>query len=300
MKHRIFALSLGLFASLVAFGADVPISGLPAGTTLAGTEEIPAVQSAATVKTTPAAVSTYVKSQGAALTRTSDTNVTLTLGGAPTTALLNATSITAGWTGQLSVARGGTGAATLTGIAKGNGTSAFTAAASSDVIGTWTGGGTCNSTTYLRGDGQCQAPPGSGATYSTGTFTATWETACTTNPTQTWKYVVVGTLVTLTATQDISCTSDSTTFTASAALPVGIRPDAGFNILGARLVDNGTADTNSGCLRVETDGSLTWFRSVASPCAGTAWTNSGTKSISFGSGSNNSPRSWTYDMDIVP
>ena len=300
MKHRIFALSLGLFASLVAFGADVPISGLPAGTTLAGTEEIPAVQSAATVKTTPAAVSTYVKSQGAALTRTSDTNVTLTLGGAPTTALLNATSITAGWTGQLSVARGGTGAATLTGIAKGNGTSAFTAAASSDVIGTWTGGGTCNSTTYLRGDGQCQAPPGSGATYSTGTFTATWETACTTNPTQTWKYTVVGTLVTIVATQDISCTSDSTTFTASGALPVGIRPDAGYVILGARLVDSGTADANSGCLRIETDGSLTWFRSGASPCAGTAWTASGTKSITFGSASNNSPRAWTYDMDIVP
>jgi len=113
MKSRIFALSLGLLASLVAFGADVPISGLPAGTTLAGTEEIPAVQSAATVKTTPAAVSTYVKSQGAALTRTSDTNVTLTLGGAPNTALLNATSITAGWTGTLAVSRGGTGASSL-------------------------------------------------------------------------------------------------------------------------------------------------------------------------------------------
>jgi hypothetical protein len=46
----------------------------------------------------------------AALTKTDDTNVTLTLGGTPTTALLAATSITAGWTGQLSLARGGTGA----------------------------------------------------------------------------------------------------------------------------------------------------------------------------------------------
>lgn len=50
----------------------------------------------------------------AALTRTSDTNVTLTLGGTPTTALLQATSITAGWTGTLAAARGGTDGATPT------------------------------------------------------------------------------------------------------------------------------------------------------------------------------------------
>lgn len=47
---------------------------------------------------------------GAALTKVDDTNVTLTLGGTPATALLRAASITAGWTGQLSLARGGTNA----------------------------------------------------------------------------------------------------------------------------------------------------------------------------------------------
>jgi len=46
----------------------------------------------------------------AALTRTDDTNVTLALGGIPETALLQATSITAGWTGTLSATRGGFGA----------------------------------------------------------------------------------------------------------------------------------------------------------------------------------------------
>src|SRR3990167_8488867 len=45
---------------------------------------------------------------GAALTKGDDTNVTLTLGGTPTTALLAAASITAGWTGTLGVAPGGT------------------------------------------------------------------------------------------------------------------------------------------------------------------------------------------------
>lgn len=44
-----------------------------------------------------------------ALTKTDDTNVTLTLGGTPATALLQTTSLTLGWAGTLSVARGGTG-----------------------------------------------------------------------------------------------------------------------------------------------------------------------------------------------
>lgn len=49
-----------------------------------------------------------------ALTRTDDTNVTLTLGGTPATALLQATSLTLGWSGQLSISRGGTGQSTQT------------------------------------------------------------------------------------------------------------------------------------------------------------------------------------------
>lgn len=44
-----------------------------------------------------------------ALTKTDDTNVTLTLGGTPASSLLAAASITVGWSGTLSTARGGTG-----------------------------------------------------------------------------------------------------------------------------------------------------------------------------------------------
>jgi hypothetical protein len=46
----------------------------------------------------------------AALTKTDDTNVTLTLGGTPATALLQAASLTLGWAGQLGLSRGGTAA----------------------------------------------------------------------------------------------------------------------------------------------------------------------------------------------
>jgi hypothetical protein len=58
-------------------------------------------------------VNADISGTGAALTKTDDTNVTLSLGGSASTALVNAASITAGWAGQLSVPRGGTGQPTL-------------------------------------------------------------------------------------------------------------------------------------------------------------------------------------------
>lgn len=67
------------------------------------------ITAASAVTCTPAASSI---TGGAALTKTDDTNVTLTLGGTPTSSLLAATSLTLGWTSQLSIARGGTGQAT--------------------------------------------------------------------------------------------------------------------------------------------------------------------------------------------
>jgi hypothetical protein len=66
---------------------------------------------------------------GANLTSSNDTNIQITLGGTPTGSLINAVSLTMGWTGQLAVGRGGTGAATLTGVVIGNGTSNMTAVA---------------------------------------------------------------------------------------------------------------------------------------------------------------------------
>lgn len=63
------------------------------------------------------------------------------------------------------VSVGGTGATSLTGPIKGNGTSALSAALAADITGLWTG--SCSSTTFLRGDGSCQTPSGSGNTTST-------------------------------------------------------------------------------------------------------------------------------------
>jgi hypothetical protein len=106
---------------------------------------------------------------GAAFTKTDDTNVTATLTGTPTTAVLRAMNVALGWTGQLSVPRGGSGAATLTGVLLGNGASAFTAVALP-----------ADATKFLDGTGAFSTPtsggsplpydPGASVTIATGKF----------------------------------------------------------------------------------------------------------------------------------
>ncbi len=100
----------GTAANLTAINGGVVYStGSALAISAAGTtgKVLTSAGAAAPTWETPASVTP------AALTRTDDTNVTLTLGGTPTTALLQATSITAGWTGVLAGSRGGTGYAGL-------------------------------------------------------------------------------------------------------------------------------------------------------------------------------------------
>jgi hypothetical protein len=82
----------GSLATVGAFASTFTMTGItgvtfPTSGTLATTSQLP----------TPAA-----------LTKVDDSNVTLTLGGTPATSLLQAVSLTMGWTGQLPVTRGGT------------------------------------------------------------------------------------------------------------------------------------------------------------------------------------------------
>jgi hypothetical protein len=72
-----------------------------------------------------------------ALTKTDDTNVTLTLGGSPTLALLAPTSITVGWAGILSTTRGGTGVSTPSGTYTPTLTNTANLSASTAYLCTW-------------------------------------------------------------------------------------------------------------------------------------------------------------------
>lgn len=97
--------SIAIAASQITSGTVTVPQGGTGATTLTGYVKGNGTSAFTASSTIPASDI----SSGAALTRTDDTNVTLTLGGSPTTALLAATSLTLGWTGQLSASRGGTG-----------------------------------------------------------------------------------------------------------------------------------------------------------------------------------------------
>lgn len=91
----------------------------------------------------------------AALTKADDTNVTLTLGGTPATALLQAASLTLGWTGQLGLNRGGTNAS----LTASNGGIVYSTAGALDILA-----GTATAGQILR-SGSSSTPSWSTTTY---------------------------------------------------------------------------------------------------------------------------------------
>ena len=117
------------YDSALQYWKNVPASTLPVGTATniggGATGSVPYQSAASTTTFLPIGTANQVLKvnagataptwvSGAALTKTDDTNVTLTLGGSPSTSLLAATSLTLGWTGQLATTRGGTGLSSFT------------------------------------------------------------------------------------------------------------------------------------------------------------------------------------------
>src|SRR6266566_2760154 len=189
MRQLLLFLALIVLIIIAGSAQAQKISTLPVASSVSGPDLTVAVQSGTTKQATMAQVATFV---GAALTSINGTAIPasstlLTSGGAlgtPASGIatnLTGLPLTTGITGILPVANGGTGAATLTGLLKGNGTGAFTIAASSDVLPLWTG--SCSAATFLRGDGSCQTPAGGGNVSNVATPTngqiAQWTSATT-------------------------------------------------------------------------------------------------------------------------
>lgn len=175
---------------------------VPAATTAAASkatpvdaDELPLVDSAAsnglkklTWANLKATVKSYLDGTGIAKLATGRT-VTTNLASTTAATFDGTANIAPGVTGTLPVANGGTGVATLTGLVKASGTSAFTGAtagtdyvAPGGALGTPSSGtltnctglpvagisatGTASSTTYLRGDGSWQTVAATGETFN--------------------------------------------------------------------------------------------------------------------------------------
>lgn len=244
-------------------------TGLASATAFAvlcgGTTSTGAFQSVASVGTTGQALlsngpgvlpsfQTLASAVGAALTRVDDTNITLTLGGSPTTALLAATSITAGWSGQLSLTRGGTNAS----LAASNGGLVYSDAAALAILaGTATAG-------QIPRSGASSAPSWSTSTYPATSAAGTMLASLTANtitatatPTLGIAGSVLGTLAlagntsgtaTITpqaaaGTPTLTLPNASGTFAVSATAPITLNTTTGaIGITGAALTR--TDDTN--------------------------------------------------------
>jgi len=135
--------------------APLPVASGGIGVTTASANQVFAgpTSGAAAPPSFRALVATDVS--GAALTRTNDTNVTVTLSGSPTTALLNATRLTMGWSGTLATTRGGTGLGSFTanGVMYASSTSVLVTGSDFVFDGTNLGIGTASPTNKLSVNG---------------------------------------------------------------------------------------------------------------------------------------------------
>jgi hypothetical protein len=124
------------------------------------------------------------------------------------------------------------------------------------------------------------------ATTETGSFTASFDDACTTTPTITFDYQRVKNVVTLrqTSQSGFSCTADSTAFATTATpVPTAIRPTSGTfqGPVHMGYLDNG-ANTWA-VVQIGATGNVSFLRcgTFGALCSATGWTNSGSRGINL-------------------
>src|SRR3569832_407006 len=135
-SNRVWKALSAVLVGVLVFGAgaraDVAISNLPAANALLGTEKVPVVLDGVTRIATAAQVAAAGSSVSQTFTNKAIDGGSNTLTNIPASQLVGSLNV-GSLVGTLTVPNGGIGVTTLSGIAKGNGTSAFSAAAFGDV-----------------------------------------------------------------------------------------------------------------------------------------------------------------------
>lgn len=151
-----------------------------------------------------------------------------------------------------------------------------------DSDGSWDLAGTTpgSSGNVLTSNGSGSAPTwqaAGGVTQTTSTFTATFDDACTTSPTNIVNYVQTGNTVSVRFTAaNISCTSDSSNFIATGAIPVAIRPTQNVRLSLLNTTDASVA--LMGEILFDSNGDIRLTRCTSTTLAcGTGWTATGAK-----------------------
>lgn len=122
-------------------------------------------------------------------------------------------------------------------------------------------------------------------TPASGTFTASFDAACTTTPTAVFDYQRLGNIVSvwMVSTTGFTCTGDSTSFgTTGTPIPASIRPSSQDVCVPANTlaVDNGVSVYAGIVFSTTGDVSISRFGTTPGGCSsGTNWTASGTRTL---------------------
>ena len=233
---------------------------------------------------------------GAALTKTDDTNVTLTLGGTPTTALLQASSITAGWTGQLAIGRGGTGASTLTqhGVVIGNSTSAVNVTSAGTSGQVLTSNGASADPTFQTVPGATRLKSGQGSDTSAGATTVdSIAISGLTNLDTLWIITVLESASQATAQVNLYSTTDSVTLMAVTNSPLAAGSGAVAQTVLAQR--QGNANAIQAGTTISGFGAFGQFDAVT-----TAWTGSWTLGLRHGGVTAGGTFKWMWQVWKMP
>lgn len=114
------------------------------------------------------------------------------------------------------------------------------------------------------------------ATSTSGTFTLTVASGCTTTPTSTATYTKIGNMVTLNLGAGLTCTSNAAGFTAS-GLIAALQPASVTGSTPSAVCNNNSAASTGNCYTIVSAGSGTLSFGLNGALGG--WTASGTKSI---------------------